>query len=78
MRRNVMGKLSDMLFDEMRRLESVDHTDRDAMRAEIERARAMQIIAGQLNQSARTMLETVRLHAEYGGKPDTTALLTGS
>lgn len=66
MSRNIVGRLNDKMLREFDRLESMDPTDKDAMDAEIGRARAMQGLAHEVNQSARTILDTVKAHAKYG------------
>jgi len=64
---NTMGRLTDALFAELERLEQVDASDRDALRAEIDRSRAVQGIAKELNESAKTILDTARYRAEWAG-----------
>jgi len=64
---NTMGRLTDALFAQLERLEQVDASDRDALRAEIDRSRAVQGIAKELNESAKTILDTARYRAEWAG-----------
>ena len=47
-RANDLGKLNDLLFEELARLNTVDAGDEDAVKAEVSRAKAIQGIAGQV------------------------------
>lgn len=64
---NTLGRLNEVLFAELERLNDVDVTDADAVRAECERSKAVQGIAKEINISARSVLETARLRAEWAG-----------
>lgn len=64
-RANDLGKLNDLLFEELARLNAVDAGDEDAVKAEVSRAKAIQGIAGQVTESSRIVLDTVRLRAEW-------------
>ena len=46
---NTLGRMTDMLFEELERLNAVDVTDGDALAAEVERSRAMQGMAKEIN-----------------------------
>ena len=67
MAENTLGRLTDTLFAELERLETVDIVHEDAVKLEIGRAKAIQGIAKEINTSAQTVLETVRLRAEWAG-----------
>ena len=64
---NYMGRLNDMLFDELERLSDIDTDDADALKMEMGRARAMQGVAREINSSTRIIVDTAKLKAEYGG-----------
>jgi hypothetical protein len=64
---NTLGRLSEVLFEELERLNAMDTSDREAASAEIERAKAIQGVARELNSSAKTILDTAQLRAEWAG-----------
>jgi hypothetical protein len=64
-RANNMGRLSDLLFDELERLGSLDTHDSDALKAEVERSRAIEGIAKTVIENAGTVLEATRMRAQY-------------
>lgn len=64
---NTLGRLSEVLFEELERLNSIDPGDRDAIDAEIKRSKAVQGVAREINESAKTVLDTARLRAEWAG-----------
>lgn len=64
---NTLGRLSEILFAELERLNALDATDKDALEAEVERSKAVQGVAKEINTSARSVLETARLRAEWAG-----------
>lgn len=64
---NTLGRLSEVLFEELERLNAMDMGDREAASAEIERAKAIQGVARELNVSAKTILDTAQLRAEWAG-----------
>ena len=64
---NTLGRLNEVLFAELERLDAVDVTDEAALRAEVERSKAVQGVAKEINTSARSVLETARLRAEWSG-----------
>ena len=65
---NTLGRLSEVLFEELERLNSMDVTDdKEGAMAEIARAKAIQGMAKELNASARTVLDTAQLRAEWAG-----------
>lgn len=70
---NSLGRLNEALFAELERLEGVDASDRSALDAEIERARAMQGVAREINASARTVFDMVELKAEWAGSRNMSA-----
>ena len=77
--RNDLGELNSLLFEELRRLEAVSQHDEKQIRAEVERARAIQGIAGQITASSRIVLDTAKLRAEWQGTraAKTPAMLDG-
>ena len=64
---NTLGRLNEVLFAELERLDALDVTDEDALKREIERSKAVQGVAKEINTSARSVLDTVRLRAEWAG-----------
>lgn len=64
---NTLGRLNDVLFAELERLNEVDVGDTDAMKAEIERSKAVQGVAREINASASTVLAHAELKARLRG-----------
>ena len=64
---NTLGRLNEILFAELERLNALDATDKDALEAEVERSKAVQGVAKEINTSARSVLETAKLRAEWAG-----------
>lgn len=64
---NTLGRLNEVLFAELERLNALDASDADALQAEIERSKAVQGVAKEINTSARSVLETAKLRAEWAG-----------
>lgn len=64
---NTLGRLNEVLFAELERLNALDVSDADALQAEIERSKAVQGVAKEINTSARSVLETAKLRAEWAG-----------
>lgn len=64
---NTLGRLNEILFAELERLDAIDVTDEAALRAEVERSKAVQAVAKEVNISARSVLETAKLRAEWAG-----------
>lgn len=69
---NTLGRLNEALFAELERLDQVDPGDAEALRLEIDRARAVQGVAKQINASAQTILKTAAFRAEWAGIKQTT------
>lgn len=61
---NTLGNLNDVMFEELRRLSEVDVSDRDALDAEISRAKAMEGIAGKVIDNAETIMEATAMRAK--------------
>ena len=73
-----MGRLTDLLFQELDRLEAMDMSDPNEVATEIKRAKAMQAVAKEINESARTVLEHATLKVEYSRqRVETPKLLEG-
>ena len=64
---NTLGRMTDMLFEELERLNGLDVTDAEALAAEVERSKAMQGMAKEINQSAKSQLEAAQFRAEWAG-----------
>ena len=64
---NSLGRLNEMLFAELERLAALDVTDQAALDAEVARSKAIQGVARQINASARTVLDTAELRAQWSG-----------
>ena len=65
MANNTLGRMTDLLFEELERLNAIDATDADALQAEVDRSRAMQGMAKEINQSARSQLDAAQFRAEW-------------
>ena len=62
---NAMGRLQDALFDELDRLGALDLTDTEALKAEIERSKAVEGIARATIENVGVAIEATRLKAQY-------------
>lgn len=73
--KNMLGRLTDVLFEELERLNSIDASDTEALDAEVKRSRAIQGVAREVNASAVTVMSQARLVAEHGKYAPDTKLL---
>lgn len=64
---NTLGELNAALFSELRALRACDPTDADALRAEIDRARAVEGIAKTVVHNANTILDATRVRIAVSG-----------
>lgn len=64
-RANVMGRLQDALFAELDRLGEIDLSDTEALKAEVERSRAVEGIAQVTIENVGVAIEATRLKAQY-------------
>ena len=64
---NSLGRLNEMLFAELERLDALDVADQATLNAEVARSKAIQRMANEINASAKTVLDTARLRAEWSG-----------
>lgn len=64
---NTLGRMTDMLFAELERLNAIDATDQEALAAEVERSKAMQGVAKEINASAKSQLDAAQFRAEWAG-----------
>lgn len=64
---NSLGRLNEILFAELERLDAVDVTDESALKAEVDRSRAVQSVAREINTAASTILEHTQLRAQLRG-----------
>lgn len=62
---NAMSRLQDALFAELDRLGSLDLSDTDALKAEIERSKAVEGIARATIENVGVAIEATRLKAQY-------------
>lgn len=62
---NVMGRLQDALFAELDRLGEIDLSDTEALKAEVERSRAVEGIAQVTIANVGVAIEATRLKAQY-------------
>ena len=65
--KNTLGAMTDMLFAELRRLNELDAGDPEALAAEVERSKAMQGMAKEINASAKSQLDAAQFRAEWAG-----------
>lgn len=64
---NSLGRLSDVLFNELERLDSLDVSDESAVKMEVSRSKSIQGVAAQVNLAARTILDTAKVRANITG-----------
>lgn len=64
---NTLGRLNEVLFAELERLNAVDVTDAAALQAEVERSKAVQGVAKEINASAKTIMDAAQFRAEWAG-----------
>lgn len=64
---NSLGRLNEILFAELERLNALDVSDKDAVAAECSRSKAIQNVAREVNQSSKTVMEAARFRAEWAG-----------
>ncbi len=76
-RTNSLGRLNDVLFDELERLNDIDVSDEDATKREIERSRAIEGTAKAIIENGKTILTATRMRAEFGMHADVPKLLEG-
>ena len=74
---NSLGRLNEVLFAELERLNAVDVTNEDAVRIEISRSKAIEGVAKTTVENAKTILEATRLRAEFGRGAEVPKLLEG-
>lgn len=60
--------MSDALFAELDRLQAADAADQDAMRAEIERAKAVRDVAATIIDNNKFVLDVAKANANINGK----------
>lgn len=63
-RASIMGRLQDALFDELDHLGSLDLSDADALKAEIDRSKAVEGIARSTIDNVGVAIEVTRLKAQ--------------
>ena len=64
---NSLGRLNEILFDELERLNSLDVSDKDAVATEVSRSKAIQEVAREVNESSKTVMQAARFRAEWAG-----------
>ena len=64
---NSLGRLNEVLFEELERLGAMDVEQEDLLRIEMARAKAIQGVAREINESAKTVMDAARMRAEYAG-----------
>jgi hypothetical protein len=77
MKDNTLGQLNIELFSELHRLREVDVTDADALRAEIERSKAVEGIAQTIVTNAKTVLDATRMRSELTRDASVPRMLEG-
>ena len=65
MNRGIAG-VNEILFRQLDRLEAVDRTDAEAMKAEIERSKAVQQVAGKVIENGRLVLDVAKAGVAAG------------
>lgn len=69
--------LNQALFAELRALRKVDVSDKDALKAEVERSRAVEGISKTIISNASIMLEATKLRTHYDQQLKMPKLLNG-
>ena len=64
---NSLGRLNEVLFEELERLGAMDVEQEDLLRIEMARAKAIQGVAREINESAKTVMDAARMRVEYAG-----------
>ena len=64
-RASTMGRLQDALFAELDRLDALDRSDTDALKAEIERSKDIEGISHAMIENVGVAIEATRLKAQY-------------
>ena len=64
---NTLGRLNEILFAELERLNALDASNEDAVRVEVSRSKAVQELAREVNASAKTVMDATRFRAEWAG-----------
>jgi hypothetical protein len=62
---NTLGRLNDMLFDELENLRNADVGNVEALQSEIARAKAIEDMSMVVIDNARTILDATRLRASF-------------
>lgn len=68
MERRGIGGVSDALFAELDRLQAADATDAEAMRAEIERAKAVRDVAAVIIDNNKFVLDVAKAKSDFDGE----------
>lgn len=74
---NALGRLNEVLFAELDRLNNVDIGNEEAVRLEISRSKAIEGIAKTTVDNAKTVLDATRLKAEFGRTTQMPKMLEG-
>ena len=61
---NTLGRLHDELFAELKRLSDVDASDDAALKAEIDRAKAVEGISRMVVENAKVVMDATMMRAE--------------
>lgn len=64
--RNSLGRLNEVLFNQLERLDALDVSDEEATKREIERSRAIEGTAKSITENGKTILQATRMRAEFG------------
>jgi len=64
---NTLGRLNEVLFAELERLNALDASNEDTVRVEVSRSKAIQELAREVNTSAKTILDAAQYRAEWAG-----------
>ena len=60
-----VNALENALFEELRALQAVDTSDRDAAKAAVEHARAVEGLASQITDNHRVALDAARMQSRH-------------
>jgi len=74
---NTLGRLHDELFAELERLSKVDASDDAALKAEIDRAKAVEGISRMVVENAKVVMDATMMRAELTHEVSAPKMLEG-
>ena len=74
---NSLGRLNDILFDELEKLSAVDASDTDALQAEISRAKSIEGVSKTVVENAKVIMDATIMRANLTHEVVTPKMLEG-